>query len=101
MLSDKTDVVFLDDNNPSEFQWQSFIEKVFTWYSTNPNKGLYITSNEDIDFKQLYGWKLDQTYHCVPFAGYDSTQILNTIIRTKLSGESLRTAEFNHKSLPP
>ena len=102
MLTDKTDAVFLDDDNLTGYAGRILVEEVYTWYNSHPNKGLYITSNEPVSFLKSYmDLKLDKSYDCVPFAGYASPQTLNTVIKDTLTGASLRrTTTFDRQMLP-
>ncbi len=91
LLATNPDVVFLDDDNLAGFNGQLLLEKLYSWYVENPGKGLLITSNEPIQFKNCYGYKLDGQYHYPPFSDYHSAQYLNWQHKTDLSGESLRS----------
>lgn len=71
LLSTNPDVVFLDDNNLASQSGKALLEVIYEWYVTNPGKGLFISSNVDISFKDCFGPKLDG-YHTPPFHAFDS-----------------------------
>ena len=100
LLNASTDAVVLDDDNLAGYAGKVLLEEIYSWFVLNQGKGLYITSNEEISFDRLYGLRLDRSYDCVPFTGYDSAQYLNTIQRTGLEGASLRKTGFDCASLP-
>ena len=91
LLATKPDVVFLDDDNLAGFSGNLLLEKIYSWYVKNTGKGLFITSNEPISFKNCYGYKLDRRYYYPPFSDYHSYQYLNWQFKTDLAGESLRS----------
>ena len=99
-LNGAPDAVILDDDNLAGYAGKVLLEEIYSWFVSNPGKGLYITSNEALSFEPLYGLRLDQSYDCVPFPGYDSPQYVNTIRRIGLDGTSLRKTEFDRASLP-
>lgn len=90
LLGSNPDVIFMDDNNLIGVGGFGLLEKIYSWYVNNPNKGLFITSNEMIRFEGCYGYTLDQKYHFPPFNHYDSLQYLNWSTQFYLAGESLR-----------
>ncbi|KGP63581.1 hypothetical protein EP47_05540 [Legionella norrlandica] len=91
LLATNPDVVFLDDDNLAGFSGNLLLEKIYSWYVNNPGKGLFITSNEPIRFKNCYGYKLDEKYYYPPFNDYNSSQYLNWHYKEDLAGESLRS----------
>jgi DNA replication protein DnaC len=91
LLATDPDVVFLDDDNLAGFSGNLLLEKIYSWYVNNPGKGLFITSNEPIQFKSCYGYKLDGKYYYPPFNDYNSPQYLNWHHKTDLAGGSLRS----------
>ncbi|HEL9716989.1 TPA: ATP-binding protein [Legionella pneumophila] len=91
LLSSDPDVVFLDDDNLAGFSGNLLLEKIYSWYVSNPGKGLFITSNEPIRFKDCYGYKLDRKYYYPPFNDYNSPQYLNWQHKSDLAGMSLRS----------
>ena len=99
-LNGSTDAVVLDDDNLAGYAGKVLLEEIYSWFVSNPGRGLYITSNEELSFDTLYGLRLDQSYDCVPFPGYDSPQYVNTILRTGLNGASLRKTGFDRGLLP-
>ena len=90
LLDSKPDAVFLDDDNLVGYSGRILLEKIYKWFVTTPNVGLFITSNESITFEKCYGYKLDKKYHFPPFPGYCSSQYQNTIWRQDMSGQSMR-----------
>jgi hypothetical protein len=90
LLTSQPDVVFLDDNNLIGYAGKVLLEELYAWYVNYPNKGLFITSNEKISFKDCYGAQLDGAYHFPPFPGYTSPQYINMISHSGLSGKSMR-----------
>lgn len=91
LLATNPDAVFLDDDNLAGFSGNLLLEKIYSWYVSHPGKGLFITSNEPICFKNCYGYKLDGQYYYPPFSPYISTQYLNWHYKADLAGESLRS----------
>ncbi|KTD07517.1 hypothetical protein [Legionella jamestowniensis] len=91
LLATDPDVVFLDDDNLTGFSGNLLLEKIYSWYVKNPGKGLFITSNALICFKNCYGYKLDGKYYYPPFSDYNSSQYLNWHHKTDLAGASLRS----------
>lgn len=91
LLATNPDAAFLDDDNLAGFSGNLLLEKIYSWYVSHPGKGLFITSNEPIRFKNCYGYKLDGQYYYPPFSPYDSTQYLNWYHKVDLAGESLRS----------
>ena len=91
LLAQDPDAVFLDDDNLAGFSGNLLLEKIYSWYVSNPGKGLLITSNEAIRFNKCYGYKLDGKYYYPPFNEYCSPQYLNWQYKTDLAGESLRS----------
>lgn len=91
LLASNPDAVFLDDDNLHGFSGNLLLEKIYSWYVNNPGKGLFITSNEPIQFKDCYGYNLDGKYHYPPFSEYCSSQYLNWQYKTDLAGMSLRS----------
>lgn len=91
LLASDPDVVFLDDDNLAGFSGNLLLEKIYSWYVNNPGKGLFITSNEPIRFKDCYGYKLDRKYYYPPFNDYSSSQYLNWQHKADLAGMSLRS----------
>jgi hypothetical protein len=90
LLATDPDVIFLDDDNLAGFSGNLLLEKIYSWYVQHSGKGLFITSNEPISFKNCYGHKLDGQYDYPPFTHYHSSQYLNWHQKTDLAGESLR-----------
>lgn len=90
MLADNPDAVFLDDDNLGGYSGQILLEKIYAWYVSHPNKGLYVSSNSAVTFENCYGLKLDQTYHYPPYCEYDSPQYLQQVHIEGLTGLSLR-----------
>ena len=91
LLATDPDVVFLDDDNLAGFSGKLLLEKIYSWFVINPGKGLFITSNEPIRFKDCYGYKLDGKYYYPPFNDYNSPQYLNWQHKADLAGVSLRS----------
>jgi len=90
-LASDPDVVFLDDDNLAGFSGNLLLEKIYSWFVSNPGKGLFITSNEPIRFKDCYGYRLDGKYYYPPFNDYSSPQYLNWQHKADLAGMSLRS----------
>lgn len=90
LLARNPDAVFLDDNNLAGFSGTILLEKLYLWYVNNSGKGLFITSNEPINFETCYGYKLNRSYNFPPFTPYDSSQYLNQHAKTNVAGVSLR-----------
>lgn len=91
LLASGPDVVFLDDDNLAGFSGNLLLEKIYSWFVSNPGKGLFITSNEAIRFKDCYGFKLDRKYYYPPFNDYSSPQYINWQYKENLVGMSLRS----------
>lgn len=91
LLASDPDVVFLDDDNLAGFSGKLLLEKIYSWFVSNPGKGLFITSNEPIRFKDCYGYKLDRKYYYPPFNDYSSPQYLNWQYKTDVAGIGLRS----------
>jgi len=91
LLASDPHVVFLDDDNLAGFSGNLLLEKIYSWFVSNPGKGLFITSNEPIGFRDCYGYKLDGQYHYPPFNDYASPQYLNWQQKEGLAGMSLRS----------
>jgi hypothetical protein len=91
LLASDPNVVFLDDDNLAGFSGNLLLEKIYSWFVSNQEKGLFITSNEPIRFKDCYGYKLDGKYYYPPFNDYSSPQYLNWQHRADLAGMSLRS----------
>ena len=100
LLNGSTDAMVLDDDNLAGYAGKVLLEESYSWFISNPGRGLFITSNEELSFDTLYGLRLDQSYDCVPFPGYDSPQYINTILRSGLNGTSLRKTGFDRALLP-
>jgi hypothetical protein len=91
LLADNLDVVFLDDNNLVGIAGKILLEEVYAWYVTHPNKGLMVTANHTLTFKDCYGFRVeDKLFEFPPFPGYDSSTYQHTLIRHSLDGHSLR-----------
>ncbi len=91
LLASDPNVVFLDDDNLAGFSGNLLLEKIYSWFVSNPGKGLFITSNEPIRFKDCYGYKLDGKYYYPPFNDYSSPQYLNWQHKADLASVSLRS----------
>lgn len=89
-LTPDIEVVFLDDDNLTGYAGTVLLAEVYRWYCTYPNKGLYITSNETISFKDCYGIQLNMSYDYPPFPGYHSPQYTNMHVFDQLIAPSLR-----------
>lgn len=95
-LANNIDAVFLDDNNLTGYAGSMLLEEVYDWYCRNPAKGLFISSNEEISFEELYRRSfLDTRYNFPPFPGYYSPQHANTYIQSRLQAPSLRQVRAN------
>ncbi len=91
LLASDPHAVFLDDDNLASFSGNLLLEKIYSWFVSNPGKGLFITSNEPIGFGDCYGYKLDRKYYYPPFNDYFSPQYLNWLHKEGLAGISLRS----------
>lgn len=92
LLHENPDAVFLDDDNLIGYAGEVLLEEIYAWYVSNPGKGLFITSNEEVTFEKRYGLRLDGKYYFPPFPGYTSPAYQNTLIRRGLTGQSLRAS---------
>lgn len=90
LLQDDIDAVFMDDNNLIGYSGKILLEEVYRWYVSNPGKGLFITSNEEVSLNSCFGLKLDEKFHYPPFLNYDSVQYTNFYIQSGLNGNSMR-----------
>ncbi len=96
LLQSDPDAVFLDDDNLIDYSGKILLEEIYGWYVTHLGRGLFITSNEPITFKECYGLKFDKKYYYPPFTGYFSEQYQNTLIRSGLNAGSMRMKpDFN------
>lgn len=91
LLASEPHAVFLDDDNLAGFSGNLLLEKIYSWFVSNPGKGLFITSNEPIGFRDCYGYKSDRKYYYPPFNDYFSPQYLNWLHKEGLAGISLRS----------
>ncbi|RAP26169.1 hypothetical protein DID78_06960 [Candidatus Marinamargulisbacteria bacterium SCGC AG-343-D04] len=99
-LLQDADAVFLDDDNLTSYTGKALLEKVYDWFVSNSGKGLFITSNKDLNIGGLYGYKYNREYLYSPFSGYDSPQYLSVTERGFFQGSSLRETGFDRDSLP-
>ena len=90
LLATNPDAIFLDDDNLVGYAGRVLLEEIYRWYASTSGKGLFITSNEPVSFKDCYGLQLDKKYLFPPFPGYTSFQYTNTILRSALTGQSMR-----------
>jgi hypothetical protein len=91
LLASDPNAIFLDDDNLAGLSGQLLLEKIYSWFVNTPGKGLFITSNQPIHFKDCYGYKLDGKYYFPPFNDYSSAQYLNWQHKADLTGASLRS----------
>ncbi|MGC1181554.1 hypothetical protein [Legionella sp.] len=100
LLATNPDVVFLDNDNSAGFSGNLLFEKIYSWFVSNQGKGLFITSNEPIQFKDCYGFKPDGKYHFPPFNDYNSSKYLNWYHKEDLASKSNTDLDKTFAAIP-